>query len=153
VYYAVVLALTLVLPLACAAWEAAQHAAPLLLLFGKWMTFFAVGVRLALAGLRQIFQPRFTLRQIFEIESDEATQIVQELGFANVALAPLGLLALTNTTLTFAGALTGGIFYGLAGFKHLTKRNRNALANTAMASDLFVFAVLGMFVAFALVRA
>jgi hypothetical protein len=37
----------------------------------------AVGVRLALAGLRQYFDPRFTAEQIFEIHNDDALPLVR----------------------------------------------------------------------------
>ena len=75
--------------------------------------FFAVGVRLFLAGLRQTLTPAFTLQKIFEIDSPEANHIVQELGFANLSMGSLGLLALLDPMLTLAGAVTGGLSIAL----------------------------------------
>ena len=43
---------------------------------------------------------------------------------------------------TPAGALAGDVFYALAGANHAWQAHRNAKENVAMASDLFVAAVL-----------
>ena len=43
------------------AWRSLDH---YLCLVGRWFVFWAVGVRLSLAGLRQFLQPAFTARQI-----------------------------------------------------------------------------------------
>ena len=101
---------------------------------------------LFLAGLRQTFTPGFTLKEIFEIDAPEASHIVQELGFANLSMGTLGLLALLHPMLTLAGAITGGLYYGLAGLKHITKGKRNAMRTTAMLTDILVFAVLAAYV-------
>jgi hypothetical protein len=149
VYFVTIIALTIVLPIGSAIAEAyyLQPTAGLVPLIGKWTAFFATGVRLLIAGLRQVFQPRFTLKQIFEIDDEAPQQIVQELGFANLAMAALGLMALLHPMLTFAAALVGGLYYGLAGLKHVSKGERNSERTTAMATDLWVFAVLGLYVA------
>ncbi|MFT3727398.1 MAG: hypothetical protein QM759_06225 [Terricaulis sp.] len=144
-YFIVVIGLTLVAPMGAAIAEAHGPAGAD---FGKWYVFCAVGIRLLLAGARQALQPRFTLKQIFEIDAEDALQIVRELGFANLAMGVLGLTALLDPKLTFAGALAGGIFYGLAGLLHvLSKEKRNATRTTAMLTDLLVFAVLAYYVA------
>ena len=59
--------------------------APVMALVGKWFVFWAAGVRLALAGLRQYFEPRFTAEQIFGIKGDGPLPLVRELGIANFA--------------------------------------------------------------------
>jgi hypothetical protein len=147
-YYIIVIATTLALPIGAALAEsfALHSATSLILLLGKWYVFFAVGVRLFLAGLRQTFTPGFTLKEIFEIDAPEASHIVQELGFANLSMGALGLLALLHPMLTLAGAITGGLYYGLAGLKHITKGKRNAMRTTAMLTDILVFAVLAAYV-------
>jgi hypothetical protein len=66
-------------------------------LIGKWFVSWAVGVRLMLAGLRQIFSPAFTAKTIFRIKDPEARNIVMELGFGNVSMAPLALLSFYRT--------------------------------------------------------
>jgi len=54
-----------VLPLASIAIEAAIHQASMLWLIGKWFVFWGVGARLLLAGVRQYFQPAFTVCSTF----------------------------------------------------------------------------------------
>lgn len=146
-YFLVVAALTFLLPIGSAALE---HGAPdWLSSLGKWTAFWAAGVRLFTAGLSQIFRPGFTLKEMFEIEGADAAPVVQELGFANIAMGALGLSALLHPMLAFAGALVGGVYYGLAGARHVRDRKakRNALRSAAMASDLWVFLVLAAFAA------
>lgn len=144
-YYVVVILLTLIAPIGAAIAEAHGLADAD---FGKWYVFFAVGVRLLLAGARQTLQPHFTLKQIFEIDGEDAVPIVRELGFANLSMGTLGLFALMDAKLALAGALAGGIFYGLAGLMHaVSKHKRNATRTTAMLTDLLVFAVLAYYVA------
>lgn len=36
-------------------------------LIGKWFVFWAIGVRLFMAGMRQVARPQFTVEGIFEI--------------------------------------------------------------------------------------
>lgn len=149
-YFVTVLALTFALPFGAAIYEmiAGQTGAgAFLLLLGKWTAFFAGGVRLFIAGLRQVFQPGFTLNEIFEIDDPRAEPVVQEVGFGNLAMGVLGLCALLHPMLTFAAALVCGLYYGLAGLKHLTTKERNSERSTAMATDLWVFAVLALYVA------
>jgi hypothetical protein len=70
------------------------NAAPLMALVGKWFTFWAVGVRLFLAGASQVFRPQFTLQGILGVKDPGANVIVRELGFANISMGTLGLLSL-----------------------------------------------------------
>lgn len=111
-------------------------------LVGKWFVLWSVGVRLLLAGLRQIFQPAYTAREILGIRGEEPLVLVRELGFANFAVGTLGLVSFLRADWQLAGALTGGIFYLLAGVNHVVRRHRNRLENVAMASDLFVGLIL-----------
>ena len=53
----------------------------LLFLIGKWFVFWSVGIRLMLAGVRQIANPTFTADAIFGVKEKGALTIVQELGF------------------------------------------------------------------------
>lgn len=147
-YFVIVVALTLVAPIGSTIAELVLHpggAIPVIL--GKWMVLYACGVRLLLAGLRQTFTPKFTLREIFEIEGDAPLQIVQELGFSNICMGFLGCLALLHPVLTFAGAITGGLYYGLAGLKHALTKGHNANRVLAMLTDFLVFAVCATYVA------
>jgi hypothetical protein len=108
----------------------------------KWFVFWAVGVRLLLAGLRQIIQPRYTAETILGIKNPDAILVVRELGFANTALGVIGVVSIFAPTWILPTALAGAIFYALAGVNHLVHKSRNALENVALISDLFVGAVL-----------
>jgi hypothetical protein len=54
----------------------------------------------------------------------------------------LGIGTIFNSLWIMPSAIAGGLFYGLAGIRHLTKKERNLFENRAMLSDLFVFIVL-----------
>ncbi len=112
---------------------------------GRWFVFWAVGVRLALAGLRQFFGPAFTAKEIFHINSDEALPLVRELGVANVAASAVGLLSLAFPDFILPAAISAGIFYGAAGARHFVERRRSRNQNIAMASDIFLFVVLAVY--------
>jgi hypothetical protein len=114
-------------------------------LVGRWFVFWGVGVRLALAGLRQLFQPAFTAKEIFHM-SDEVLPLVRELGVANVAIAAVGLLSLSFPDFVLPVAISACIFYGIAGVRHVAERNRSRNETIAMASDLFIFVVLAGFI-------
>jgi hypothetical protein len=153
-YFAIVFFLMLVAPLGAIVIEHSllHSAAPLMSLVGKWFVFWAVGVRLALAGLRQYFQPRFTAEQIFEIHNDDALPLVRELGIANFAAGVVGILSLLRPDFVLPSAIAAAIFYGVAGFRHAVQPTRNAKEAFAMATDLFECAVLAAYVAYALWR-
>jgi hypothetical protein len=143
-YLAIILLLMGVLPIASILVEFAllHSSADLLFLIGKWFVFWSVGIRLLLAGLRQIANPEFTAGTIFGVKEKAALTIVQELGFANLSIGLLGALTLLNPQWIAPAAMVGGLFYALAGIKHLTKGDRNATENIAMVSDLFIAIVL-----------
>jgi len=121
--------------------------AGLVFLIGKWFVFWAVGMRLLLAGVRQMANPAFTADTIFGIKDKAAEVIVRELGFGNFAIGVLGGLTLLNREWVVPAAIAGGLFYGLAGGLHLRKGDRNTNENIAMVSDLFIFVVLAFYLA------
>ena|SRR5579862_6100488 len=142
-YYAAVVILMFAFPLLSIRIEAVHGAAPLsLALVGKWFAFWSVGVRLLLAGLRQVFQPMYTAREILGLEGSESLILVRELGFANLAIGSVGVLSLLVPSWRLAAAVAGGVFYGLAGINHARQPHRNRLENVAMVSDVFVAVVL-----------
>jgi hypothetical protein len=143
-YLAIVVLLMLILPVVSIFVEfiVLHSAADLLFLVGKWFVFWAVGVRLLLAGLRQVVNPAFTAQTIFGVRDQGALTIVQELGFGNLSIGLIGALSLIEARWIVPAAVAGAAFYGLAGIKHLTKGERNGLENIAMISDLFIFVVL-----------
>jgi len=142
-YFLVIALFMLVLPLASIAAEYAwlHTNSDLVALTGKWFAFWGVGMRLGLAGLRQAFNPAFTARDVFEIEDERVHPIVRELGFANLALALLGVLAL-HPAWTVPAAVAGGLFFALAGWKHVVAPERNLTRTVAMVSDIFIALVL-----------
>jgi hypothetical protein len=146
-YYAVVGLLMFVVPLLSVFIDSSIHHLPLtfalaVALVGKWYVFWAVGIRLLLAGARQTIQPSYTARTILGIEGDDALLLVRELGFANLAIGSIGTLSLFANGWAMPAALAGGIFYALAGINHVFQRHRNRLEQVAMASDLFAAIVL-----------
>ena len=147
-YIAIVALTMLILPvLSILFGHALDPAAPWLFLIGRWFVFWSVGVRLTLAGVRQYLQPAFTTKEIFHMTGDEALPIVRELGAANAATGVVGLLSLAAPSFTLPVAIAAAIFYGVAGFRHALERDRSRNETVAMASDLFLFVVLAVFVA------
>ena len=142
-YLATVVLLMLVLPLASIVIEALLHGgADLWFLVGKWFVFWAVGVRLGLAGLRQTFNPAFTAQTIFGLKDEAAFAIVREVGFGNLSMGALGVASLFNRGWMLPAALCGGLYYGLAGIGHWRKGERNSHENIALISDLLIFVLL-----------
>jgi hypothetical protein len=121
-------------------------------LIGKWFVFWAVGVRLFTAGLRQALNPRFTAEKILGIPGDEPLILVQELGFANLCMGILGLSVILNNAWILPAAIVGGLFIGLAGFRHILSKERNGLENGAMVSNLVIFTILAVYVIWAFIQ-
>lgn len=105
---------------------------------GRWFVFWGVGVRLFVAGLRQVIQPSFTAKTIFRISDPDAETLVTEIGFGNLAMGLIATLSLWVPAFLVPGALAGGLYLGLAGLKHAANKNRSRDENIAMASDLWM---------------
>lgn len=150
-YIASVLLLTLILPLGSVYAEQGlmQDGLPLMLLIGKWFAFWAGGVRLLIAGVRQQLDPKFTAQAIFGILSDDPLPFVRELGMANVAMGAAGILAAFLADFVLPAAIVSGLYYAQAGIGHIRHGGRNAQRNLAMISDLFVAAALLSYVGWA----
>ena len=147
-YLVMVLGLMVVAPVVSIVIElAAGGSGDVVLLAGKWFTFWAVGVRLFAAGLSQSLRPDFTAQTILGGGTDRAAnQIVQELGFANLAFGVLGILSLPLGGWVVPAATAGGLFLGLAGIRHIVKPHKNGKEWIATLTDLLVFVVLLVFV-------
>jgi hypothetical protein len=153
-YLVVVVLLMGVLPVVSIVAEGAlSHGVDLTLLIGKWFVFWPVGVRLILAGVRQIANPSFTAESIFGVRDTGAHPIVRELGFGNLSIGLLGACSLIDPGWITPAAVAGGLFYGLAGVQHLMNGDRNAKETIAMVSDLLVFLVLAGYLVAVLLRA
>jgi hypothetical protein len=153
-YLAMIILLTGVFPALSVifAFWALHGSADMLFLIGQWFVFWGVGVRLMLAGLRQIANPTFTADVIFGVKEKAALTLVQELGFANLSIGLFGVLVLVRSEWIVPAAITGGLFYGLAGMKHVIKGDRNRTENIAMVSDLWIFLVLAGYLASLMLR-
>jgi hypothetical protein len=152
-YLLVVVALMGALPILSAVADVSLHGGTdVAFVVARWFVFWSVGVRLLTAGLRQVANPAFTAQSLFGISDPASLKIVRELGFANLAIGALGVIALFEPDWVIPAAIAGGLFYGLAGVQHAMNKGRERLADIAMVSDLFVFLVLATCLAAALLR-
>ena len=143
-YLISVVLLLLIFPVASIIFEALWRGsfAELTPLVGKWFVFWPIGVRLFIAGLRQVARPSFTAEHIFQIKDAAVLPIVREIGFGNLAMGSLGLLTLLNPTFRLPAAIVGALYYGLAGWGHVSRGHLNPAGWTALVSDLLIFFVL-----------
>ena len=146
-YVGTVALLMFVLPTASVIIEAltTKNHAGLILLIGKWFVFWAIGIRLFTAGLRQIIKPGLTAEGIFGITDQKTWIIVRELGFANTAMGLPGIISLWQPTWRLPVALIGGLFLLLDGLTHITQ-HRNFEENVAMYSDLAIGVIMAIFI-------
>lgn len=147
-YLASILLLMLALPAVSVAVEGllATGAPDWWALAGKWFTFWAVGVRLFVAGISQVLRPEFTSEGILGVRLPGAEVIVRELGFANLAFGTLGILSLAFPEWRVPAALAGAIFLGLDGVGHVARGARTGKEQVALASDLAAAALLAAIV-------
>ncbi len=68
--------------------------------------------------------------------------VIRELGFANVSLGVIGILSLINDSWRTLAAISGSLFFGLAGVQHLFKKSVSLNEVVAMIGDLFVLIIL-----------
>ena len=143
-YIALIILLMVISPALSVAVEAAvsPHTASIFVLIAKWFVFWAVGVRPFAAGVRQTLQPGFTAREIFELHSAESYPIVREVGLGNLAIGTLGLCSLYRPGWILPAAVAGGLYFGLAGFLHAFRRDKNTMEQTAMVTGAFAFLML-----------
>jgi len=133
VYLGVAFGVTLIVPALCVAYEGTAAA------LVKWAPFWAVGVRLGLAGLRQMANPSFTAKEIFNLADDSALPIVRELGMANTSFAILGLCSLLVPAWRVPAILVGGLYYGLAAAGHAVRKPASKNELVALVSDILIF--------------
>jgi hypothetical protein len=151
VYLVSVVLLLFVLPAASVCIEVlyagAAGGANAMLLVGKWFVFWGVGVRLFIAGARQVVQPQLTAVEIFEVKDRAVLPIVREVGFGNLAMGALGLACLSRSDFIIPAAIVGGLYYGLAGVGHVVRGDKSLNGWTALISDLIFFVLLAVLVA------
>ena len=108
----------------------------------KWFVFWAIGIRLTTAGLRQIFQPKFTSKEILGIIETRSLILVRELGFSNLSIGMIAIISSVVPHWLLPAATAGGLFMGFAGVHHLFQSNKNHRQQFAMVSDLAIFLIL-----------
>lgn len=147
-YFIPILLLMIVLPVGSilVEWATSPITPPLMPLVGKWFVFWAGGVRLLAAGIKQFLQPQFTAHQIFKMKTDEALPVVRELGVANFAFGVLGVSSLWAPSFVLPVAIAATIFYGVAGAQHVTQKDKPSNESLAMATDILAFLVLAAYV-------
>jgi hypothetical protein len=148
-YIIIVLALTLILPLiSCFTEKLSVQPVQFSIIssFGKWFIFYAVGLRLFIAGIRQTTKPAFTAQQIFQIQGAESYPVIIELGFANLCFGLIGIISLFLPGWRIVSAFGSGLYYGMAGLLHLIKKPAGANERFAMLTDLFIFLLLASYI-------
>ncbi len=129
----------LVLPVIYNLWE----------LIGKWFIFWALGVRLFTAGLRQVINPKFTAEIILDIKEKQSYSIIRELGFTNICLGLIGIISLFVPPWRIVSAFSGGLFLGLAGFHHFLNKPKTINEKFAMISNLVISCLMIIYILFA----
>lgn len=138
-YLATILALMLVLPIASMLVARSVSGTDWWSLAGQWFVFWAVGVRLFSAGVKQVAQPGFTARDIFHLASPDAEVVVRELGFANICMGLAAMISGFVPSWRTSAAFVGGLYFGIAGVMHAIKKPSTSNEWIALVSDLFVF--------------
>jgi hypothetical protein len=128
-----------VLSLATERWAAHSSIVFSLSGVGKWFIFYAAGIRLFLAGIRQATKPAFTAKVIFHMESTESYPIIRELGFANLCFGLIALISLFLPGWRVVSAFGSGLYYGLAGIMHAVKKPVGINEKFALYTDFIIF--------------
>ena len=146
VYLFTILLLMVIFPVISIAVDSSHHPElGLITLIGKWFVFWAVGIRLLLAGIRQAAKPAFTLKEIFHITNKESGVIVRELGFANICFGIVGIISIFTPDWRPAAGFVGGLYMGIARVYHIIKKPVSPNEIIAMVSDLFIFLILAVY--------
>jgi hypothetical protein len=111
-------------------------------LIGKWFVFWAIGIRLFIAGLRQSINPEFIASEIFQFKSNESFAVIRELGFANISLGLIGIISLFIPQWRLVSAFSGVLYLGIAGIQHIIKKPISFNEKIAMISDLLIFIII-----------
>lgn len=148
IYLISVISTMLILPVASIAIDNTNHSVSLCHLIGKWFVFWAIGIRLFLAGLRQATKPSFTAKEIFHLEGSDSFPIVRELGFGNLTIGTGGILSIVHPDWTAIMAIVGGLYFGLAGILHVFKKPDTFNESIALISDLFIFVLMAAYTSY-----
>ncbi|MCC7361929.1 MAG: hypothetical protein IT317_20765 [Anaerolineales bacterium] len=138
--------LVLVLPVASVVIERTAFAGPgtagAFLLFGKWVMFWGMGVRLLLTSLWPTLLPAYSTRQLARVPGSQPAPPTQALTLAHVAVGLVGVAALFFPNWVFEAALVGFVFFGLFGLEHWRQPRKSGYQYALMASELCLAAFL-----------
>ena len=152
-YFILVIAQTIVLPIASGTIELATVGGDPVLVFGKWWVFWGVGTRLLVAGIAQVSGKGPTMEILgASAPSVQAKQLAGELGTANLGMGLAGLLALVPGWALPAG-LAGGVFLLIAGLLHVAKRGKGPQETLATWTDLIVGTAVVVLAVYVLIEA
>ena len=142
-YLVSILLFMLILPIASIVAEYLTQGTPLgWALIGRWFVFWCIGIRLFIAGVRQVTKPAFTAKEIFHFTGTESFPVIRELGFGNISIGVIGILSLHSPAWCHPAAICGGLYYGLAGIGHVLKPRDSFNETLAMVSDLLLCALI-----------
>jgi hypothetical protein len=126
-YVCVKLFIAVVLPFFLVGMEIQHTKQPLSLkIAGKWLIFCGIGVGSLVAGLKQIFEPEFTLEKIFLITNYEYSVIVKELGIANLSIGLLGSFFISSF-LESSRSLCGRFVFRTSGLAAYSTQSCNGI--------------------------
>lgn len=152
-YFILVIAQTIVLPIASGVAHLAIAGGDPIVTFGMWWVFWGVGTRLLVAGIAQVSGKGPTVEILGGgAPSVQEKQLAGELGTANIGMGLAGLLSLVPGWAPPAG-IAGGCFLFIAGLLHVAKRGKNSQEALATWTDLLVGAVVLVLVVHVAVRA
>ncbi len=120
-------------------------------LIGKWFVFWSIGVRLFIAGIGQIARPGIAVLRIFHSREDRGPGI-RELGLATISMGIMGMLSLIFDEWRPLAAITGGLFFGLAGLQHLFRKPGSFHDIAAMVTHQLIAVIMMMYLFFSLLR-
>jgi len=146
IYLITVLALMLFLPLLSTLIDFSKNHQQIINLAGKWFIFWAIGVRLLMAGFKQVIDPAFTAQSIFHLTDKDAFVIVKELGLANICFGLIGVISLFIPSWRIPAAFAGGLYLGIAGVNHIIKKPAGLNELIAMLSDLFIAVIMAAYI-------
>ncbi len=88
------------------------------------------------------FNPAFTAKTIFHIDSPDVYPILRELGFANMCFGLIGIISLFIPSWRMVSAFGSGLYYGIAGLQHMLKKPAGVNERFALITDWIIFALL-----------
>ena len=129
---------TVILPIVSGVIELLVLGGDPVLVFGKWWVFWGIGTRLFVAGIVQMSGKGPTAKILGSATASvQETQLVRELGTANVGMGFAGLFALIPGWALPVG-LAGGVFLLIAGLMHVAKKGKNSQEAVATWTDILV---------------